>query len=1186
MLMAAAVGYGRRAYAACVNTGGSTYECSGVNVTQQAINANNATVFTDPGFSVTTAAAGAITITGDGALSYTDVNASPLTAPSAAALYVRSGGNYAATPGSVTINTNGVLTGGIYGVDARNFGTGALTVTVNGNVTGTGTFSPGIFALNYGTGLSVTTGAGTTVRGGRFGISATNRGTGALTITANGDVTGTSIRGIFAFNSAAGTGLSVTTAAGKTVSGGTYGIFADNRGSGALIINANGTVTGSSGQGIYARNSAAGTGLSVTTGAGAVSGGRYGIYARNSGTGALSINANGNVTGTSILSSGIYARNSAAGTSLSVTTGGTVSGGIDGIHARNYGSGALTVTANGNVTGGSARGIYARNAGVGTDLRVTTGAGTMVSGRYGILALSVRGGALSITANGDVTGTVRRGIYARNLATGTDLSVTTGAGTTVGGATDGIFARLYGTGALTITANGDVTGTSGRGIYAFNSAAGTGLSVTTAAGTTVSGATYGINARNFGTGALTITANGNVTAATGIRAASGGIPIGITVSATGTVTGSAGTAIATSGGPATVTVAGTVNGGISFDQGAAFADRLELKPTAVINGNVLGGPGTDTLGLSGTSGSGSFDVSKLVAFEAGAKTEGSTWTLTGTNAGITAFSVAAGTLAVNGSLSNAAFTVTGGTLTGTGTVGNTSIAGGTFQPGSGTAGSSMTVNGTLSFNAASTYAINVNPTTASFANVSGAATLAGTVNAIFAPGSYIAKQYTILTAASINGAFDALTNTNLPANFHDTLSYDATHAYLNLILNFSTPASGTLNGNQNNVANALINFFDTTGGIPMAFAMLNAAGLSQASGEAGADVAQTGIDATKQFIGAIFDGAFDDNNALGGATGFAPEGGQANAYAPKKKAADDAAKVFAKAMPVKAVAPSFAPRWSVWAAAYGGDARVGGDAVLGSSRTTSRLFGTAVGATYRFTPDTQAGFALGGAGSSFDLDGGFGGGRADVFNAAFYAKHNFGSAYLAALAGYSWQDTTTDRTVTIAGTDQLRANFKAQALAARLEGGWRYATPTIGITPYAALQSTTFDLPAYGETATSGSNTFALNYAAKTITATRGELGAKFDKAMLVQSGVFTLKAKTAWAHDWNTDRAAIATFQALPGATFTVNGALPSANAALASLGAEMKWHNGWTLAASFDGEFSRTTAGYAGKGSVKYEW
>ncbi len=249
--------------------------------------------------------------------------------------------------------------------------------------------------------------------------------------------------------------------------------------------------------------------------------------------------------------------------------------------------------------------------------------------------------------------------------------------------------------------------------------------------------------------------------------------------------------------------------------------------------------------------------------------------------------------------------------------------------------------------------------------------------------------------------------------------------------------------------------------------------------------------------------------------------------------------------------------------------------------TTSRVFGAVAGASYHFTPDTQAGFSLGGAGSSFDVANGFGGGRADVFNAAVYAKHTWGAAYVAGLLGYSWQDTTTDRTVTIAGVDRLHASFRAQAIATRLEGGWRYATPVVGITPYAALQATTFYLPSYGETATSGSNTFALNYASKNVTATRSELGAKFDKAMPVQGGVFTLKARAAWAHDWNADRSATATFQTLPGATFSVNGAQPSADAALASLGAEMKWHNGWTVAGRFDGEFSRTTAGYTGKGT-----
>jgi uncharacterized protein with beta-barrel porin domain len=1226
MLVAAVAGYGRRAYGACLNTVGSTYQCSGgagANASTQAItgpNANNASVSTVAGFGVNAAAGNAITITGNGGLSYTDTNASSLTAAAGYALYARSGGDYVATPGSVTIATNGALSG-TTGIRARNYGTGALTITANGNVTGTSTTGAGIYAQNsvFGTGLTVTTGAGTTVSGYN-GIDARNSGTGALTITANGDVTGTGSNGIFARNGN-GTDLTVTTGAGTTVSGGQNGILARNYGAGALTITANGNVTGTSttNSGIYAQNSVFGTGLSVTTGAGTtVSGGFFGIYARNYGTGALTITASGNVTGT--VGTGIYANNSVAGTNLTVATGTgtTVSGNTDGVLAINSGTGALTITANGNVTGG-ANGIAALNNNVtSTNLTVTTGAGTTVSG--GINAIFARNqgtGALTITANGNVTATTGAGIYAQNN-NGTDLTVTAAAGTTVSGGTFGIHANNYsGTGALTITANGNVTGTSGAGIYARNFT-GTDLSVTTGAGTTVS-SINGILARNIGTGTLTITANGNVTGTTGTgiyarnfngtdltvttaagATASGGTngiyarntgtgALAITVAATSTVSGTSGFGIQALGRPATVTVAGTVTGGggtaIQFDQVSAFANRLELVTGAVITGGVFGGTGTDTLGLSGTS-SGSFNVGQLVSFEAGEKTGSGTWTLTGTNTGITAFSASGGGLIVNGSLSNAAFTVSGGTLSGIGTVGNTSITGGTFRPGDGAAGSSMTVNGTLGLSAATTYLVNVNPSTSSFANVSGVATLGGaTVNAIFASGSSISKQYTILTAGSIVGAFGTLTNTNLPANFSDTLSYDATHAYLNLTLNFSTPAANTLSGNQNNVANALTNYFNTTGGIPMVFAALNANGLSQASGQPGASTAQAGITGIGQFANAIFDGAFGDGPGQGGATGFAAAD-EASAYAPKKKGAREAADAFAKAMPVKAVAPSFASRWNVWATAYGGNSRVNGDSTAGTSATTSRIFGTAVGATYRFTPDTQAGFALGGAGSSFDISNGFGGGKADVFNMAVYAKHNIGAAYVAGLLGYSWQDTSTDRTVTISGTDRLHASFKAQALAARLEGGWRYATPMLGVTPYAALQATSFYLPAYGETATSGSNTFALNYASKTVTATRSELGAKFDKAILVQNGVFTLKAKTAWAHDWNTDRSATATFQTLPGATFTTNGAHPSANAALVSLGGEMGWHNGWTVAANFDGEFSRTTTGYTGKGSVKYAW
>ena len=34
------------------------------------------------------------------------------------------------------------------------------------------------------------------------------------------------------------------------------------------------------------------------------------------------------------------------------------------------------------------------------------------------------------------------------------------------------------------------------------------------------------------------------------------------------------------------------------------------------------------------------------------------------------------------------------------------------------------------------------------------------------------------------------------------------------------------------------------------------------------------------------------------------------------------------------------------------------------------------------------------------------------------------------------------------------------------------------------------------------------------------------------------------------------------------------------------MKWRHGWSLAGSFEGEFSDSTRAYGGKGTLKYAW
>ena len=111
-----------------------------------------------------------------------------------------------------------------------------------------------------------------------------------------------------------------------------------------------------------------------------------------------------------------------------------------------------------------------------------------------------------------------------------------------------------------------------------------------------------------------------------------------------------------------------------------------------------------------------------------------------------------------------------------------------------------------------------------------------------------------------------------------------------------------------------------------------------------------------------------------------------------------------------------------------------------------------------------------------------GSGRSDLFQAGAYRPpHRRAGLYLGALA-YGWQDITTNRTVTVAGVDQLRAEFNANAclgparrrLSLRLAVDRRHRHHALR-----RGQFTTFDLPAYAEQAIVGTNTFALAYGAQ-----------------------------------------------------------------------------------------------------------
>jgi uncharacterized protein with beta-barrel porin domain len=653
-------------------------------------------------------------------------------------------------------------------------------------------------------------------------------------------------------------------------------------------------------------------------------------------------------------------------------------------------------------------------------------------------------------------------------------------------------------------------------------------------------------------GAATVTGSisnsGTINAKTGI-VVSGLAVAGGGITNSGTLTGSTAAIDVTGEGAATTIdqTAGTITGAILL---SSLGDTVNVSG-GTINGNITG------TGPSGT-----------VNFALGA----GTFTYTNTISGVSAVNVNSGTLYDNNSITATTTTVLNSAKLSAGTPGT---------PGT------LAITGNLAFQSGAIYLTQVTPATASRINVSGTATLTGaSVNAVFGPGSYTSKQYEILQSSGLVGTFTGVTGTP-PGGVSESLGYVGNDVFLNLTANLgggNTP----LSGNQQAVANALNNFFNSGGVLPPNFAdIFNLTGsqlaqaLSQLDGEAATGAATNTFqlfDDLLTLLSDIAQGTGGGSGAGGGAQGFAAE--PDDAFPP------DLALAYNKLLkkPSPAAPQTFEQRWTAWGSGFGGTASYNGNATIGSSNVTASDFGFAGGMDYHAAADLKVGFALAGAGTNWSLAQNLGGGRSDVFQIAGYAIKHYGPLYFTGMAAFGNSWFTTNRIAALG--DQLTAKFAGQSYALRGEIGYRYALlPAAGMTPYAALQTQWFHTPSYSETDLTGGG-FALAYNAQTVNDTRSELGARADDLATLGGMPLLLQGRLAWAHDWVSSPALGAVFQALPGAAFTVNGAAVPKDSALASAGGQLFLTPNWSVEAKFNGEFASTAQTYAGSGTVRYTW
>ncbi len=306
---------------------------------------------------------------------------------------------------------------------------------------------------------------------------------------------------------------------------------------------------------------------------------------------------------------------------------------------------------------------------------------------------------------------------------------------------------------------------------------------------------------------------------------------------------------------------------------------------------------------------------------------------------------------------------------------------------------------------------------------------------------------------------------------------------------------------------------------------------------------------------------------------FAPS--IAFAYAGRAPSAE--ARVAGIPFPQTQAGPSSHSPWTTWGQAYGRWSTVG--TANGLPGYSSSSGGFVLGMDRMFSTELTAGAAFGytrTATNAADVKG-----TTDTYAGAVYASWTPGSFVFDGRAAAGPTVTGTSRTIVFPGlsTPTATASVNGWGALAAAEAGYRFNLSGIMLKPYVGLTGQFLNQSAFTE-----STDFGLSFPSQKFTKLTTSVGTLVSKTFQSGGVTFMPLAKLAWLRDLRND--ALTTQAALLDVPFTISGADPGRDAAVAGLQLAAWRTESLRVFGGYTGEFRKNATSHQLAGGVRAIW